>query len=163
MYRAFLKAAAIAAGAALAVAACGGPKGPEFGRAEVQQITKTTQEFVAAYNAKDPAKVAGFFSGNGMVMPPNASTLHGQDSIKGYYQTRFAEGASDLTIDPKTISGSGPLAYLSGTYSFVNRPANGPERRDRGKFLWIARSLAGRWLYECQMWSSDLPPVAPPQ
>jgi len=122
-----------------------------------------TQDFQAAYNAKDAAKAAGFFSGAGVLMPPNSSAVRGSDAIQGYYEVRFGEGATDLDIQPTEVNGQGSIAYMSGTYSFRNVPEGGPETRDRGKFLWIVRLLPGNnWRYEIQMWSSDLPPVVPP-
>ncbi len=145
----------LCAAIALTFGACGGRKVPEFGRADADTIKKVTQDFVAAYNAKDAAKVVTFLSGSAVLMPPNSSTLRGQDSIKGYYQARFAEGATDLSLDPRDVSGSGPLAYASGSYSVRTG-----DRRDRGKYLWILRNMAGTWRAEYQVWSSDLPPSA---
>jgi uncharacterized protein (TIGR02246 family) len=149
--------------AALTAAGCsGGARSQEFGKADAEAIRAVIQDFVSAYNAKDAAKLMSHFAGNAVLMPPNASTLRGPDSIKGYFETRFnVDGATDLTIDPKDISGHGPLAYVSGDFSLALKPAGGQERRDRGKLLWILRNLSGRWLYEYTIWSSDLPPPAP--
>ncbi len=146
-----------------AAVGCGNSGPREFGKEDVATLRKMTQEFQDAYNAKDSAKVADFFSGGGALMPPNSSAVRGSDSIKGYYDIRFGEGATDLKLDPTTVNGAGSLAYLSGTYSFRNTPDGGPETRDRGKFLWIARLFPGNtWKFEQQMWSSDLPPQVPP-
>jgi uncharacterized protein (TIGR02246 family) len=147
----------------LITAACsGGAKSQEFGKADAEAIRTVIQDFVSAYNAKDSAKLISHFAGNAVLMPPNASTLRGPDSIKGYFEARFnVDGATDLTIDPKDVSGHGPLAYVSGDFSLTLKPASGPERHDRGKLLWILRNLSGRWLYEYSIWSSDLPPPAP--
>ena len=141
---------------------CGNTGPREFGKEDADAIRKMTQDFQDAYNAKDSAKLAQFFSGSGAVMPPNSSAVRGQDAIKGYYDVRFGEGATDLKLDTASINGQGSLAYLSGTYSFRNAPQGGPETRDRGKFLWIARLYPGNtWRFEEQMWSSDLPPQVP--
>ena len=60
-------------------------------------------------------------------------------------------------IAPKDISGSGALAYASGEYSLKLAPAGGPERRDRGKFLWVLRDFSGKWLLDYLIFSSDFP------
>ncbi len=151
-------------GAAAVGCGNGGPR--EFGKEDVTTIRKMTQDFQDAYNAKDSTKLAQFFGGSGAVMPPNSSVVRGSDAIKGYYDIRFGEGATDLKLDATTVNGQGSIAYLSGTYSLRNAPEGGPETRDRGKFLWIARLYPGNtWRFEQQMWSSDLPPQvpAPPQ
>ena len=145
-----------------AAVACGSSGPREFGKEDGAALRKMTQEFQDAYNAKDSARVAQCFSGSGALMPPNSSAVRGSDAIKGYYDLRFGEGATDLKLDPTTVNGAGTLAYMAGTYSFRNAPDGGPETRDRGKFLWIARLFPGNaWRFEEQMWSSDLPPQVP--
>jgi ketosteroid isomerase-like protein len=133
-----------------------------FGLEDRQQITKFVQDFAAAYNTKDAAKMLTFYSGSALLMPPNASTVRGQESIQGYYHNRFnVDGATDLALEAKEISGEGPLAYVSGTFSLRLQPPDGTERRDRGKLLFILRNLAKSWRIEVSMWSSDLPPAVP--
>ena len=146
----------------VALAACSAPAQREFGEAERASITKLVQEFASAYNAKDAAKVATLFSGGAGLMPPNASTLRGTESIQGYFSGRFDQGASDLVVEPKDIAGSGALAYTSGDYSLKLAPVGGREQRDRGKFLWILRDFSGKWLLEYVMFSSDFPPAPSP-
>lgn len=142
---------------AVALAACSAPAQREFGKPDRDSITKLVQEFTAAYNAKDAAKVATLFTGGAGLMPPNASTLRGTESIQGYFVSRFDQGASDLQIEPKDIAGSGVLAYISGNYSLKLAPPGGPDRRDRGKLLWVLRDFNGRWLLEYLIFSSDFP------
>lgn len=147
---------------AVAFVACSAPVQREFGKADRDSITKLAQELTTAYNAKDAAKVATLFSDGAGLMPPNASTVRGTEYIQGYFVNRFAEGASDLRIELKDIAGSGALAYASGDYSLKLAPAGHPERRDRGKFLWVLRDFRGKWLLEYVIFSSDFPPAPSP-
>ena len=142
---------------AFALSACSAPAQREFGKPDRDSITKLVQDFTAAYNAKDAAKVATLFTGGAGLMPPNASTLRGTESIQGYFVSRFEQGASDLQIEPKDIAGSGVLAYISGNYGLKLAPPGGPERRDRGKLLWVLRDFNGKWLLEYLIFSSDFP------
>jgi ketosteroid isomerase-like protein len=154
---------AAATAVSLALAACGGPAPVEFGREDLTAIQKVLSDFVAAYNAKDSAKVAAIFTGSGSLMVPNSSVVHGFESIKGYYDMRFGPmGARDLELEA-TPTGQGKLAYAVGTYSLTLAPEGGTESRDRGKVLFLFQKLPGNaWKAEILMWSSDLPPVAPP-
>ena len=149
--------------AAIGLAACGGSAPAEqFGRADAEQISTMVKEFVAAYNAKDVDKVGGYFSGNASLMPANRSTLNGVESIKGFYRERFTtEGATGLGIEMLSVQGHGPLAYFAGTFTLTLNPADGTERRDRGKVIWILRKLGGQWRFDNEIMSSDLPPVVP--
>jgi len=145
------------------VACGGGGTQQEFGKQDIDQINQTVQGFVAAYNAKDVEKIGTFFSGNAALMPANQNTLRGVDPIKSWYEFRVKDqGAKDLTIEPLTVEGHGPLAYVAGTFSVNFAPDDGSApRHDRGKVLWIVRKYAGQWKFECQIMSSDLPPVDP--
>jgi ketosteroid isomerase-like protein len=144
--------------------ACGGAATQqEFGKQDVDQIHQMVQDFVAAYNAKDVQKIGTFFAGNAALMPANQNTLRGVDPIKSWYEFRVKDqGAKDLAIEPLTVEGNGPLAYVAGTFSVTFAPDDGSApRHDRGKVLWIIRKFAGQWKFECQIMSSDLPPAMP--
>jgi uncharacterized protein (TIGR02246 family) len=147
----------MAAALVVALSGCSAPAQHEFGKTDRDHITKLVQDFTTAYNAKDAAKITGLFTGGAGLMPPNASTVRGTDSIRDYFASRFAQGATDLAIEPKDVAGSGPLAYISGTYTLKLAPAGGPERKDRGKLLWVLRQLGGKWLLEYLIFSSDFP------
>jgi len=149
-------------GLSAALVGCSGPQGPQFTRADNEALTQMMQDFAAAYNGKNTDSLIGFFAGSGSLLPPNSSVIRGTDSIRSYFDIRFGEGATDLSLDVTGVEGEGNLAFTTGNYSLRNAPPGGEERRDRGKFLWIARKLGGQWRFEYQMWSSDLPPPAPP-
>jgi ketosteroid isomerase-like protein len=146
-------------------AACGGhSSSQEFGKEDGAQIRQLMSDFVAAYNAKDVEKIGSLFSGNGIIMPPNRSTLRGVEMVKTYFEGRLnEEGATDLAFDePLTIDGHGPLAYATNTYQLVLKPEGGTGERYRGKAITILRKLANQWRVDVMMMSSDLPPAAPP-
>jgi uncharacterized protein (TIGR02246 family) len=146
--------------AAIGLSACSGPQGKEFGKADQDAIRKLVQDFVAAYNAKDLAKVGTFFLGNAALMPPNRSTLRGVELVKTYYDERFTGGATNLKIEPQDVSGHGTLGYFAGSYSFDTMPPGGGEPvHDRGKVMWIVQQFNGQWRFEYQIMSSDLPPA----
>jgi len=150
---------------AVGLAACSGSApSQEFGKPDVDQIRQMVQDFTAAYNAKDIAKIGTFFSDGASLMPPNRNTLRGVDAVKGFYEVRVKEeGGTGLAIEPLAVEGQGSLACFVGAFTLNLQPADGtPGRHDRGKVIWILRKLGGKWRFEWQMMASDLPPVAPP-
>jgi len=150
----------IAAVMAIGLVACSSAARP-FGKPETDSINQLIGDFITAYNAKDAVKLSRLFTDGGAVMPPNASTVRGTENVREYYIKRFNLGASDLALEPQTISGSGALAFASGDYRLNMAPAGGPARRDRGKFIFILRQLNGRWLLDHLMFSSDFGPDGP--
>jgi uncharacterized protein (TIGR02246 family) len=137
------------------VACSSGPTAEEFGKTDVDEINKLIQEFIKVYNEKDAGKVARLFAGSGVVLPPNASAVRGIDAIQQYYVARFGQGASDLELEPRDITGSGVLGVANGDYRLNMAPPGEEVRRDRGKFLFVLRDNNGKWLLEYLMFSSD--------
>jgi len=146
----------------LAVLVLGGcsqaPAGPQFTRADVDTITKTIQELRTHFNQKDSDKVAALFAANAVVMPPNQATARARDAVKQFYVGRFAEGASDLELEVRDVSGEGMLAYATGDYRLNVAPQGSEPQRDRGKFVWIFRKTNDRWLIEYVVFNSDFAP-----
>jgi uncharacterized protein (TIGR02246 family) len=146
----------------IGLVACSNPAPRPFGDPEIKAINELIAEFVTIYNAKDAAKLSRLFTETGEVMPPNASTMRNTENIREYYAARFAGGASDLSLQAQTVSGSGALAFASGDYRLSMKPPEGQARRDRGKFIFILRSMNGKWLLDRLMFSSDFGPEGGP-
>jgi uncharacterized protein (TIGR02246 family) len=146
---------------ATVVSACAAPTAQEFTRTDADAIRKTSDDLSAAFNAKDIEKVMSLYAENSAFMPPNAPMLRGKDALKTYFDSLLAKGATELTLTPVDVAGAGPLAYESGTYS-ISYGNNGKTVRDRGKYLRVLRNMNGTWRSEYTIWSSDLPPQAPP-
>lgn len=90
-------------------------------------------------------------------MPPNGEMASGGDAIRTIFGGLIDAGISgDLTsIDAKI---SCDMGYDVGTYTLMD----GDTVVDTGKFIEIFhRGDDGKWLITNDMWSSDLPPIAP--
>jgi len=148
----------VATVAALSIS-CSQSTEPQFGQQDAAKIRQRTQEYAQAFNGKDLQKVLTFYSGETVLMPPNAPTVRGREAVGDFYKALYAEGAEDLSLDSKDVGGHGTLAYESGTFSLTRRPASGPETRDRGKymFIWRFNRAQNNWLIDYTIWSSDLP------
>lgn len=147
------------ASALLFIAACSGPAPEEFTTKDAGAIRQQSDAFVAAFNAKENAKVLDLYADNSVFMPPNEPIIRGREALTHFYDDLFQKrGASSLKFEIAEVSGHGPLAYQSGTYEMALNPATGPAGRDRGKYLFILRRMGTGWKYEYTMWNSDLPP-----
>ncbi len=148
-----LAATLVALSVGIGASACAGKTEPEFGMSDQQAIRGVTTTLESSFNAKDVDKILGLYVDNAVFMPPNRPLLRGREPLKGFYEGLFNGGSKDLKITPGEISGHGPLAYASGSYSMMNGDVH-----DRGKFLFIFRNMSGNWKIEYTAWSSDLPP-----
>ena len=146
---------------ALGAAACSGPSGQQFTAKDQASIRAKNEALVQAINTKDVGKIVDLYAENSTFMPPNRPIIRGKDSLKTYYQD-LVKGTDGLHLTVEEVSGSGPLAYQTGTYEMEAKDAKGQPEHDRGKYLFILRSMGGNWRYEFSMWNSDLPTSAEP-
>jgi uncharacterized protein (TIGR02246 family) len=145
----------------LTAACSGGNAGPAFDTADQARIKAVIEQLREAFNAKDAKKAAALYTPEAVVMPPNKTLMRGRGFVEQYYTGRFAEGATDLQLTPGEIKGSGTLAIAMGDYRLILAPAQGPQRRDRGKFVWIFRELNGTWMIDGIIFSSDFTELPP--
>jgi ketosteroid isomerase-like protein len=138
----------------LGLGACSGPSEPAFGKADSDGIRKNTADLAAAINSKNIDQILSLYTDNSVFMPPNAPLLRGREPLKSFY-TDLVSRVTDLKLEPADIAGHGPIAYESGTYMM-----NLGSVRDRGKYLFVLRNMAGTWRLEYTSWSSDLPKPA---
>jgi uncharacterized protein (TIGR02246 family) len=148
--------------AVLTAACSSGNPGPTFDTADQDKIKAVIQQLTEAFNAKDAKKAAALYTPEAVVMPPNKTLSRGRNFVEQYYTGRFAEGATDLTLTPGEVKGQGNLGVAIGDYRLTLAPAQGPQRRDRGKFVWIFREQNNVWMIDTVIFSSDFaePPPA---
>lgn len=140
----------------LVVSACAGPKTDEFTLEDREAIQKTDADLVAAFNAKDLDRIAALYDDNAEMMPPNAPSSRGRESVRTFYANMLEQGANNLRMERVDLNGHGPLAFESGSYS-IEFTGKGQPSRDRGKYVQVLRNTAGHWRIEKTIWSSDLP------
>jgi ketosteroid isomerase-like protein len=144
----------------IGVGACAtGANEQAFTRADQDAIRKNSADLTAAFNEKQVDRILTLYADSSVFMPPNAPLLRGRDPLRSFYGDMIKRGATDFRLEPEEISGHGPIAYESGTYSVTYA---GGGSRDRGKYLRVLRNMAGTWRAEKMIWSSDLPPPPSP-
>lgn len=114
--------------------------------------------FRDALIAGDFATLAGMYTENGVLMPPNGPAVEGRANIQTWGEA-FPK-VTEATITPVEIDGRGDLAFVRGTFSLTFAPeAEGAEpAQDQGKFVDILRKQAdGAWLIAVDIFNSDLP------
>ncbi len=140
--------------------ACQPPAAGPLSGDDVAAITSRTETFRQAILAGDWAAVAGVFTQDGMLMPPNEPAAQGRAAIQEWLAATFgAVSFTEFTNPPVEIDGRGGIAYSRGTFSFAYTAEGMAEPfTDTGKYLVIWKKQAdGAWLAVANPWNSDLP------
>jgi uncharacterized protein (TIGR02246 family) len=84
--------------------------------------------FAEAYNAQDATAIAGFYTPDGILLPPGQRAVVGREAIAAHYAQAFAAGARDLQFMTFDIRGfdtnaveTGETVVMVGTQRIVGR------------------------------------------
>lgn len=81
-------------------------------QAQDNPIAKRMAEFQVAYNAKDGAAIALFYTEDGAVLPPRASAIVGREKIATHFAQAFNSGVASLDYKILEIRQVGPAAAV---------------------------------------------------
>lgn len=132
--------------------------------ADEATLRKLDDEWSKAAGSRDVDKTISYYTDDAVVMPPNIPTLTGKEPIRSLWKSMldspsFSGGWKATKVE---VARSGDLAYVSGNYEFNEKDDSGRPITDKGKFLEVWKKQAdGGWKCVADMFSSDLPAVAP--
>ena len=147
-------------------AACAAPTpapGPATGD-DLTKINALRDNFVAAFNAGDAAKVVAGYTTDVIAMPAHHAMLSGKDAVLAYNRDFFSQMSPKLTLTPLETTIAGNWGYDRGTYSMSLTPkGGGASMTDKGKYLVIIQKQAdGSWKVTRDIDNSDEPMPEPP-
>jgi uncharacterized protein (TIGR02246 family) len=117
-------------------------------------IDAANKKFGAAIAAGDAAGVAGIYTDDAMVLPPNMEAIKGKAAIEKVFQGLIVVGIKSATLTAQDVESHGDTATEIGSYSLMN--AAGKEI-DRGKYIAIWKRVQGQWKMHRDIWNSSLP------
>jgi ketosteroid isomerase-like protein len=132
-------------------------------KAAEQAVRDTDARWSKAAAAHDVAGVLSFYADDAIVLPPNEPTITNKQANHDEWTALLAAGV-DLSwkADRVEAASSGDLVYETGTYALQMKDAKGNPVADKGKILQVwKRQTDGSWKAAADMYSSDLPAVAP--
>lgn len=120
----------------------------------VAEIEATGQEFESALNAGDAEALAGLFTDDAVVLPPDMPRLEGRDAIRDLWQGFIDVGVQgELTVDEVEVLGD--TAIKVGSYTVTIPGEDGAETTETGKFLEVLKQEEGAWRIHRDIWNAD--------
>jgi len=110
-------------------------------------VSKVRDEFIAAFNSADAAKVASLYAPDAVVMPSHQHAITGRDGIENYNKMFFEMFTATINISPVETKVFGDRGLDRGTYTIQMTPkAGGSPIMDEGKYLvLLQRQADGSW------------------
>jgi uncharacterized protein (TIGR02246 family) len=138
--------------------ACGAVENPHVDTAaEEQKIRAVVAEWSKAAEAGDAATFASFYAPDGVIKPPNARPVRGEEMIEVLVRQAFSSSlwASFSTTEIK-VAQAGDVAYDVGTYRMTIPTADGAIE-DEGKYVVVWRKANGEWKARVHIYNSSKP------
>jgi ketosteroid isomerase-like protein len=147
---------------ALVIAACAPAAPAGLSDAVRSQLKAIIDDFTKRLMAKDWAGLAGLYSTDAILMPPNEPAVKGRAAIQAWISAFPPISSFSLTADD--VDGGGDVAYVRGTYQMsFTVPGTTTPVNDHGKYLEIHKRQAdGSWLTTADTFNSDVPLVPAP-
>jgi len=114
---------------------------------DAEAVRKVEQDMLAAFKAKDAARLAGFYADDVVVAVPGQAQMEGRQAILASNERDMKDPAFSLDFTPDKVEASGDLAYSRGRYTIgytdpqTKKPAQG-----KGTYLTVFRRQGdGAW------------------
>lgn len=117
-------------------------------KADVDALNKLRDDFTAAFNAGDAAKIGEQYAEDAVQMPGDGSpTLKGRAAIVERNKAFFEQFTAKITITPSRNVVSGDLSYDEGTYTMEATPkAKGSKpTTEQGRYVVVLHRQADGW------------------
>jgi uncharacterized protein (TIGR02246 family) len=125
-------------------------------------LDKLAKEFMAAFNAKDAAKVAALYAEDAVLMPPDTPIVKGRAGIEAHYKREFQQGVSNLQLRPTESAITGAQGFEVGT-STVTVKTDTTTVTDNGKYMTLFKRVGSDWKISYDIFNSDQAMPPPPK
>jgi uncharacterized protein (TIGR02246 family) len=117
-------------------------------------IAAADEQFMATFKQRDAAGLAGLYTRNGQLLPPNADMMTGAEAIQGFWQAVLDMGVQEARLDIAEVTGYGETAVEVGRWTML-----GPEQQalDQGKYIVVWQQEDGQWKLHRDIFNSSMP------
>jgi uncharacterized protein (TIGR02246 family) len=127
------------------------PVAAEDVRAAIEQ---TNARVVEAFKAGDAAAIAGMYTEDAKMLPPDATEVAGRDAIQKFWQSWLDDGLKNLTLEAEEVEADSDLAYEIGNFSMQAPAENDGMATATGNYLVVwKRASGGDWQLHVDTWN----------
>ena len=121
-----------------------------------EEITEANNRFMVAFNSGDAELLAGNYSDDGKLLPPNGDEIVGKENIRDFWQGAMDMGISKAELVTVEATGYGNTAVEEGRYTLY---AADDSEIDHGKYIVIWYKDMGQWKLRKDIWNTSNPPA----
>ena len=118
------------------------------------EIEAANENFIKAFSQGDAAAVAGRYTTDGQLLPPQSDFVTGRDAIKTFWQGVMDMGIKEATLETVEAEAHGDAATEIGKYTML---VEGGQVADSGKYIVTWKNEQGTWKMHRDIWNSSQP------
>ena len=127
------------------------PVAAEDVRAAIEQ---TNAQIVEAFKAGDAAAIAGFYSEDAKMLPPDATEVAGRDAIQKFWQSWLDDGLKDLTLEAIEVEAERRSRLRDRQFQHEVPAENNAMATATGNYLVVwKRASGGDWQQHVDTWN----------
>ena len=119
-----------------------------------EEIKRSNEGFIAAFNAHDADAMAEVYTPNGKLFPPNSPAVEGREAISNFWKGVFEMGIAKATLTTHQAEGHDDTAIEEGSYMLYDSQNN---VLDEGKYIVVWKKQNGKWHYHKDIWNTSKP------
>jgi len=116
-------------------------------------IKSLAENFESTFESGDTAKIAEFYTDNGMLLPAGSNFVKGKQAIKEYWQAAIDMGIKSIKLDIIEIEQHDNTAIEISAYTLSSID---DQVIDSGKGIVIWKNKGGVWKLHRDIWNSSL-------
>ena len=121
---------------------------------EINRILENIKLFSQYYMSRDYDKLAGAYTLDGKILPPDTDIIEGREAIRKRWVLPDGVDIPYHKITPAEIKIIGDYAYDVGYYEGRSKRANGEIQSFKGKYVIIWKKEEGDWKIYLDIWNS---------
>ena len=118
-----------------------------------EAIASADEKFMETFNRGNAAGLAGLYTENGQLLPPNSDLVTGAAAIQAFWQGAMDMGIKTARLEIAEAEGHGDTAIEIGKYLLIGETGN---VLDRGKYVVIWKQVGDQWKLHRDIWNSSL-------
>jgi uncharacterized protein (TIGR02246 family) len=115
------------------------------------EMQKMADDWAAAFNKGDAAKVASFYKSDATVFPPGADMIHGRQNIEQFWK-KATDGLGDGRFEVTNVEALGSNAAREQGYAWFKTKGDNPQEI-HGKYVVVWQKVDGKWEIESDIWN----------
>ena len=118
-------------------------------------IEAANAKFSAAFEKGDMTAVAGFYTEDAIVFPPDADMVKGRKAIGDFWKATHDSGVKSAKLTTVDVGTAGDVAYETGTVVLTIEPQGKPAATAKAKYVVVWKhQLDGSWQLHRDIWNA---------